>query len=133
MELIWEMLPMPNAASAPNTEKMTPSHSTFGAETVLDVVHRAAAPVALFVALTVLDREGDLGETLTMPKRAEIHIQNTAPAAEDDRAGDAGDVARADRGRQRRGDRLHRRDLAVNLALQRSFRWCFSLSSIFER
>jgi len=30
MELIWEMLPMPNAASAPNTEKMTPSHFHLG-------------------------------------------------------------------------------------------------------
>ena len=85
-----------------------------GAETVLDVVHRAAAPVALFVALTVLDREGDLGELGDHAEESgDPHPEHRARAAEDDRAGDAGDVARADRGRQCRGDRLHRRDLAL--------------------
>ena len=29
MVLIWVMLPMPKAASAPNTAKMTPSHFQF--------------------------------------------------------------------------------------------------------
>ena len=85
-----------------------------GAETVLDVVHRAAAPVALFVALTVLDREGDLGELGDHAEESgDPHPEHRARAAENDRAGDAGDVARADRGRQCRGDRLHRRDLAL--------------------
>ena len=49
-----------------------------------------------------------------MPKMAEIHIQKTAPgAANDNGAGDACDIAGADRGGQRGGERLQRCDLAL--------------------
>ena len=83
------------------------------AETVLDVVHRTADPVAPRVALTVLDREKNFG---VLDHHAQQSCQpepeDGAVAAEGDGLRRADDVARADRSGQRRCHRLHRRDCA---------------------
>ena len=83
------------------------------AEAVFDVVHRAAAPVALFVALAVLDGQRHLGELRHhAEKRRDPHPEHRARAAEDDRARDARDVARTDGGSKGRGHSLQGCDLA---------------------
>ena len=83
------------------------------AEAVLDVVHWAADPVALRVALTVLDREQNFGVLDHHAKQgSQPEPEDGAVAAEGDGLGGTNDVAGADRSRQRRGDSLHRRDCA---------------------
>ena len=83
------------------------------AEAVLDVVHRAADPVALRVALTVLDCEQNFGVLDHHAKQgSQPEPEDGAVAAEGDGLGGTNDVAGADRSRQRRGDSLHRRDCA---------------------
>ena len=82
-------------------------------ETVLDIVHRAADPVALGVTLAEANGKRDLGILDDhAEQRRQPQPEHRAVAAERDRLRRAHDVARADRCRQRRGDRLKRRDRA---------------------
>ena len=84
------------------------------AQTVLDVVHRAAYPVALVVALTVVDRQRNFRELgAHSDESGDPHPEDCAGTADHDGAGDAGDVAGTDRCSKRCGERLERRDFAL--------------------
>ena len=79
-------------------------------EAVLDIVHRAADPVALVVALTVFDGESDLGKLGAHTDQCgKPHPENGARSADYDCAGDAGDVSCSDGSRQCGGEGLQRR------------------------
>ena len=84
------------------------------AETIFNIVHRAAAPVALFVALAIFDSQRYLGELRHHAKQCrEPHPEHRAGAAENDGACDARDVARADGGGKCRGYGLQGRNFTV--------------------
>ena len=88
------------------------------AEAVLDVVHRAADPVALLVAFTVLHGEQNLGILGDHAEQGgDPHPEHGAGAAGHDCAGNAGNIARADGGGERGGHSLERRDLSVTCLL----------------
>ena len=73
----------------------------FLAEAVLDVVHGAAYPVALVVALAEVYGQGDLSELSAHSEQGGYpHPENRAGAAEGDSAGNAGDISGADRRRK---------------------------------
>ncbi len=82
------------------------------AQPVLDGIHRAADVLATVVLLAVVNRQHDLavlgGHT---DQRGAPHPEQRARAAEEDRRGDAGDVAGTYRCGQRRHQRLERADL----------------------
>ena len=81
------------------------------AEAILDVVHRAADPVALGVTFPVLDGECDLGILDDhAEQRREPQPEHRAVAAEGDGLRGADDIAGADRRGQRRRDSLQGRD-----------------------
>ena len=83
------------------------------AETVFDVVHRAADPVALCVALAVLDGQRDLGILdHHAEQRRQPQPEHCTVAAEGDGLRGADDIAGADRRSQGRCDSLQRRDRA---------------------
>ena len=85
-----------------------------GAHAVLDIIHRAADPVALGVALTVADGEHDLGVLGDHAhQRGEPHPEHGAVAAKRDRLRGADDIARADGGGKRGRNGLERRDGAL--------------------
>jgi hypothetical protein len=84
------------------------------AEPVLQVVHRAARHPAVGVDLAVALAQGALGELERHPEQARAdHPERRARAADRDRDRHARDVAEPDRRRERRGERLEVRDLAV--------------------
>ena len=84
------------------------------AQTVLDVVHRAAYPVALVVALTVVDRQRNFRELGAHSyKRGDPHPEDCAGTAYYDSSGDAGDVAGTDRCSQSGGESLERCNFAL--------------------
>ena len=97
----WVTLPMPKAASIPNSENSVPSQTPVLAEAVLDVVHGAAYPVALVVALAEVYGQGDLSELGAHSEQGGYpHPEDRAGAAEGDSAGNAGDISGADRRRK---------------------------------
>ena len=84
------------------------------AEAIFNIVHRAAAPVALFVALAIFDSQRYLGELRHHAKQCrEPHPEHRTGAAENDGACDARDVARADGGGKCRGYGLQGRNFTV--------------------
>ena len=83
------------------------------AEAVFDVVHRAADPVTLRVALTVLDRQCNLGIfDHHTEQRRQPQPEHCAVAAERDGLRGADNIAGADRRGQCRCDGLQGRDRA---------------------
>ena len=84
------------------------------AQTVFDVVHRAADPLAGGAALSKMYSERDLRKfgAHTQQRRAP-HPEHCARPADGDSARNARNVARAHRARQRRADGLERRHRTV--------------------
>ena len=84
------------------------------AQAVLDIVHRAADPVAVLVALTEPDGEDDFGEFgAHADESGDPQPEDRAGAAERNGRDDAGDVAGADGRRQGGGDCLEGSDFAL--------------------
>ena len=87
-------------------------------EAVLDVVHRAADPVALVISLAVIHRQDNLGIFGGHAEESgDPHPEDCAGAACGDGAGDAGDVAGTDGCSKGCGYRLERGDLTVSCIL----------------
>ncbi len=87
------------------------------AQALLQRVHRSAAHRPGFVGLAVVHRDDDLAVLGAHAEQARHpEPEERARAADEDRGGDAGDVAHADRRGQRRRDRLERRHGALALA-----------------
>ena len=96
-----------------NTEDNTQPLPVF-AQAVLDVIHGAADPVAILVALTVFDRQHNLGVLgHHADEGGNPQPEDGARAAQGDGGGDAGDVAGADGGGQRGSQSLEGSDLAL--------------------
>ena len=92
-------------------------HGQQAAEAVVDAVlhgvHRAAGHLADAVRLTILDSEHGLAIFRRQAeRRRNPHPDERARAAEHHSRRDPDDIARADRRRQRRHQRLERRDVA---------------------
>ncbi len=80
---------------------------------VLDIVHRAAYPVALIVAFAILNGKRNLGEFRAHAEQGgKPHPEDGTRTADHDSAGDAGDIAGADSSCQSGGESLKRRNLA---------------------
>ena len=79
-----------------------------------EVIHRAAAPLAVLVLDTVEDTQDVLGEIRHHSEECHHpHPEHCARSARDYCGGDAGDITRADRGRKRRTDTLELGNLLV--------------------
>ena len=90
-----------------------PLTAFFRAETVAQIVHRAARPLVLFVPTSVIDTEHVFGEVRHhSEKRRYPHPKDRTCAARADRRRDARDVTGADRCGKRRAERLEGRDRA---------------------
>ncbi len=80
------------------------------AQSVAQIVHRAAAPLALRVFAAVVDTEDILGEVRHhAEERRDPHPEYRAGSADDDSRSHARDIARADSRRKRRTERLELR------------------------
>ena len=88
------------------------------ADSVFNIVHRAAVVGAVFILHAVLHGQKDLG---ILGDHAEEggypHPEDRARAAGEDGAGHAGDVSGADRARQSGGDRLEGRNVRTMVGL----------------
>ena len=83
------------------------------AQTVLNVIHGAADPVALFIALTEADGQRDFAELGAHAQQSgDPHPEDSAGAADGDGAGNAGDVASTDGSGQRGAHSLKGRNRA---------------------
>ena len=89
-----------------------------GAETVAQIIHRTAAPFALFIAAAEIDAQHVFREIgHHADNRRDPHPEHGAGAAHRDGVSDARDVARADSGGKRGAQRAELRDGVLVLAL----------------